>query len=76
MRTRIPAGTLKRLEAVEQARGQRKYVAMFPRLVTVEEWGPLAERMQCELKMNVKKEIAPQYDRTDLALLEHFFFST
>lgn len=53
--------TLKRLEALEQARGQRKIVALFPELMPVDEWGELAFQMQTILKENIKKEIAPDY---------------
>ncbi len=70
MRLSIPASTLNRLEALEQARGQRKYVAMFPRMVSVDEWGTVAARMQAELKANIKKDCAPQYDEGDLSFLE------
>lgn len=61
MRARIPASTLKRLEALEQVRGQRKVVALFPELMPVDEWGELAYRMQTVLKDNIKKDAAPDY---------------
>jgi hypothetical protein len=74
MRARVSMATLKRLEALEQSRGQRKIVALFPELMAVDEWGALAVRMQGELKTNVKKDSAPQYDRADLTILKNLFF--
>lgn len=61
MRTRIPASTLKRLEALEQKAGKNGPVAMFPRLVSVDEWGELASQMQSILKANVKTDDPPDY---------------
>lgn len=61
MRTRIPASTLKRLEALEQKQGKYRPVAMFPRLVSVDEWGELAAKMQAILKDNVKTHAPPCY---------------
>lgn len=58
--------TLRRLEILEQARGQRKVVALFPELMPVDEWGAIAANMQAELKSNIKKDCPPQYDRRDL----------
>jgi hypothetical protein len=58
--------TLKRLEVLEQARGQRKVVALFPELMPVDEWGTIASNMQAELKANIKKDCPPQYDKRDL----------
>lgn len=69
MRARVSMTTLNRLEALEQARGQRKYVAMFPKLMPVDEWGTVAARMQAELKANIKKDCPPQYDKRDLSHL-------
>lgn len=66
MRARVSMTTLNRLEALEQARGQRKYVAMFPKLLPVDEWGAIASNMQAELKANIKKDCPPQYDKRDL----------
>ena len=60
--------TLKRLEALEQVRGQRKVVALFPELMPVDEWGKLAYQMQTVLKDNIKKDTAPDYG--DLPQLE------
>jgi len=40
--------TLKRLEALEQARGQRKVVALFPELIPVDEWGAYASGTESE----------------------------
>jgi len=68
MRARVSMATLKRLEALEQARGQRKVVALFPELMPVDEWGELAYRMQTVLKDNIKKDTAPDYG--DLPALE------
>lgn len=61
MRTRIPASTLKRLEALEQKQGKHRPVAMFPRLMSVDEWGELAAKMQAILKDNVKTHAPPRY---------------
>ena len=70
MRARVSMTTLNRLKAVEQARGQRKYAAMFPKLLPVDEWGAVSARMQAELKANIKKDCAPQYDKGDLSFFE------
>ncbi|TBW49693.1 hypothetical protein EZI54_19425 [Marinobacter halodurans] len=69
MRTRIPASTLKRLEALEHSRGKRKVVALFPELMPVDEWGAIASNMQAELKANIKKDCPPQYDKGGLSHL-------
>ena len=66
MRARIPASTLKRLEALEQARGQRKVVALFPEFMPGDECGAIASNMQAELKANIKKDCPPEYDKGDL----------
>lgn len=65
MRTRIPSRYTKRLEQLEQERKTQtlRPVAMFPRLVSVDEWGELASQMQGILKENVKKETAPDYGK-------------
>ncbi len=68
MRARVSMATLKRLEALEQARGQRKVVALFPELMPVDDWGELAYQMQTVLKDNIKKDTAPDYG--DLPQLE------
>lgn len=68
MRARVSATTLKRLEALEQQQGTRRPVAMFPRLVSVDDWGELAEQMQAVLKKNVREDTAPDYG--DLPKLE------
>lgn len=62
MRARVSATTLKRLEALEQQRGQRKVVALFPELMPVDEWGTIAANMQAELKANIRKDCPPHYD--------------
>ena len=61
--------TLKRLEALEQVRGQRKVVALFPELMPVDEGGAIASNMQAELKANIKKGCPPHYDKRDLSHL-------
>ena len=61
--------TLKRLEALEQVRGQRKVVALFPELMPVDEWGAISSNMQAELKANIKKDCPPHYDKRDLSHL-------
>ncbi len=61
MKARVSTATLKRLEALEQQRGQQRPVAMFPRLVPVDEWDALASKMQRILKANVVKDEAPNY---------------
>lgn len=68
MRARVSMATLKRLEALEQARGQRKVVAMFPALMAVDDWGGLAYQMQTILKANITQDEAPDYG--DLPKLE------
>ena len=65
MRMRASSATLKRLEALEQQRGQRKVVALFPSLLAVDEWGAIAANMQAELKANIRKDCPPQYDEAD-----------
>ena len=61
MRTRIPASTLKRLEALEQKQGKNRPVMMVPKLLPVDEWGELAAKMQGILKANVKTAAPPDY---------------
>lgn len=63
MRKRIPAALIKRAEKVIKDRGLQKNrpVAMFPRLVSVDEWGELASQMQSILKANVKTGDKPDY---------------
>lgn len=61
MRARVSATTLKRLEALEQQRGQRKVVALFPELMPVDHWGALAVKMQAILKANVRSGEPPDY---------------
>lgn len=68
MKAKLSAATLKRLEALEQQRGHQRPVAMFPRLVPVDEWDALASQMQRILKGNVVKDAAPDYG--DLPKLE------
>jgi hypothetical protein len=68
VKAKLSATTLKRLEALEQQRGQSRPAAMFPRLVQVDEWGALASQMQRILKGNVVKDVAPDYG--DLPKLE------
>ena len=68
MRTRIPASTLKRLEALEQKQGKHRPVMMVPKLLPVDEWGELAAKMQSILKANVKTAVPPNYG--DLPKLE------
>ncbi|EHS1183817.1 hypothetical protein KVQ64_002076 [Vibrio vulnificus] len=36
-------------------------MAMFPRLVSVDEWGELASQMQGILKDNIKMDTPPDY---------------
>lgn len=61
MRTRIPASTLKRLEALEQKQGKNRPVMLVPKMFPVDEWGELAAKMQGILKDNVKRDTAPDY---------------
>lgn len=61
--------TLKRLEALERSRVQRKVVALFPELMPVDEWGTIAESMQRELKGNIKKDVPPNYDSSIISRL-------
>jgi len=70
MRRSLPASLINRIEKLEKDRCARKRrpVAMFPRLVSVDEWGDLAAQMQDILKENIKKDIAPDYG--DLPKLE------
>ncbi|GAB2190478.1 hypothetical protein MAH1_20860 [Sessilibacter sp. MAH1] len=69
MRTRIPASTLKRLEALEQKQGKNRPVMMLPRLVyDVDEWEAIAAPMQFRLKENVVEDTAVDY--SDLPKLE------
>lgn len=65
--------TLKRLEALEQSRGQRKIVALFPKLVSLDRWSVLSESMQAELKANVKTESRPSYSQEDLSAMSGLF---
>lgn len=69
MRARITASTLKRLETLEKNRSKRKPVAMFPRLVSVDDWEALSAPMQELLKANVK-DIDRAVDYSDLPKLE------
>lgn len=69
MRGRVSTATLKRLEALEQARGQRRVVALFPEMMPVDEWGTIASKMQAELNANIKKDCPPHYDKRDLSHL-------
>ena len=68
MRARVSATTLKRLEALEQEQGSNRPVAMFPRCMSVDEWGDLASQMQAILKANIKENGPPDYG--DLPKLE------
>lgn len=63
MRTKIPSRYTKRLEQLEQERKTQtlRPVAMFPRLVSVDEWGELASQMQGILKDNIKMDTPPDY---------------
>lgn len=63
MRKKIPVSFSRRVEALEKGQNaqKRKSVAMFPRLVSVDEWGELAGQMQSVLKDNIKKDAAPDY---------------
>lgn len=65
---RVSSSTLRRLEALENQGGDNKPVAMFPKLLPVDDWGELAEKMQCILKNNIKSDTAPDYG--DLPRLE------
>lgn len=70
MRKKVPASLIKRVEALEQERKAQvsRPVAMFPRFISVDEWGDLAYQMQAILKDNVVKNAAPDYG--DLPRLE------
>ena len=68
MRARVSSATLKRLQSLEQRKVKNRPVAMFPRLVAIDEWGELAGQMQAILKQNVKLDTAPDYG--DLPKLE------
>lgn len=63
MRKKIPAALIKRVQKLEQERKTQtlRPVAMFPRLVSVDEWGELASQMQSELKANIKMDTPPNY---------------
>ena len=63
MRTRIPSRYTKRIEQLERERKTKtlRPVAMFPRLVPVDEWGELASQMQGILKDNIKMDTPPDY---------------
>ncbi|ELK8327392.1 hypothetical protein RZY45_001070 [Vibrio vulnificus] len=63
MRTRIPSSYTKRIEQLERERKTQtlRPVAMFPRLVSVDEWGELASQMQSILKDNIKMDTPPDY---------------
>ena len=63
MRTRIPSRYTKRIEQLERERKTQtlRPVAMFPRLVSVDEWGELASQMQGILKDNIKMDTPPDY---------------
>ena len=70
MLKKIPDSFIKRVERLEKDRGAGKLqpVAMFPRLVSVDEWGAVASQMQAVLKDNIKEDTAPDYG--DLPKLE------
>jgi len=70
VRKKISASFIRRVERLEKDRGARKLqpVAMFPRLVSVDEWGVVACQMQAVLKDNIKENAAPDYG--DLPKLE------
>lgn len=63
MRTRIPSSYTKRIDQLERERKTQtlRPVAMFPRLVSVDEWGELASQMQGILKDNIKLDTPPDY---------------
>ncbi|WJG10366.1 hypothetical protein [Aliiglaciecola sp. LCG003] len=65
MRTRIPSSYTKRIDQLERERKIQtlRPVAMFPRLVSVDEWGELASQMQGILKDNIKLDTPPDYGR-------------
>ena len=69
MRAPVSMATLKRLVALEQACGQRKAVALFPKLIPIDERGAIADNLQAELKANIKKDCSPKYDEDDLSNL-------
>ena len=58
---RLPATTLKRLAALEKMRGTHRPLAMFPRIISVDDWERLAFPMQRILKVNVIRDSAPDY---------------
>lgn len=64
MLKKTPASLIKRVEKLENSRGMGKCcpVAMFPRLVSVDEWGELASQMQAILKDNIKMDSPPNYN--------------
>lgn len=61
MRVRVSAATLKRLEALERQKGERRPAMLVPRLVSCDEWEALAAPSQLLLKENVVKYVAPDY---------------
>ncbi len=69
MRTKIPGSTLRRLEALEKRYDVVRPVAMWVKILPVDEWGSIAANMQAELKSNVKKDGAPSYDPKDISRL-------
>lgn len=70
MNKKIPTSISTRIEALEKGLSvqRRKPVAMYPKLVSFDEWGELAGQMQAVLKDNIKMDTAPDYG--DLPKLE------
>ena len=61
---RTKASTLKRLGVIERRRNTKRRsgpVAMFPRLVSVDDWEVIASQAQGRLKRNVKEDGAVDY---------------
>lgn len=69
MRARIPASTLKRLEALEQQKGHTRPVALFPVLLPVDDWSIIASQAQAILKKNIREDTAPDYSGIDFSSL-------
>jgi len=69
MRTKIPQSVLRRIEALEHRCEEVRPVAMWVKILPVDEWGSIAANMQAELKSNVKKDCAPSYDPKDVSRL-------
>lgn len=59
MRLGVSAATMKRLEALEQTKGTNRPIALFPRLMQVDEWESTAAPAQKILKQNVKSHNPP-----------------